>query len=82
MPLLMPVGSTIYLPSPTDWDGSLTAKIASYTLIGDVIECQLEIEGGPLKECDDLRDLLAVGYSEHDPEEIKTAYSRFVNYSR
>lgn len=75
MPVLMPIGSTVYMPTPINWEdicGSLICRVAGYTLMGSVIECKAD----PIMMVfgDDFSDMLSIGYVENEPEELKAAF--------
>lgn len=75
MPVLMPIGSTLYMPSPMAWEdicGSLTCRVSGYTLLGNQIECKAEPIGMSFDE--DFADMLAIGYVENEPDELKAAF--------
>lgn len=77
MPVLMPIGSIIYMPSPKDWEpicGSLMCRVKGYTLIGQQIECKAEPVGMVFDADDTFEDMLAVGYLSEEPQELKDAF--------
>lgn len=75
MPCVIPVGSSVWLPTPRSWDeggGLLIATITGWDSIGNVLACDAEAIGESGRECVD--DLLSIGYSRDSPKEVYAAY--------
>lgn len=78
MPAILPVGSLVGLPTPRAWDrtcGELSGKISAWALAGGVLVC--EIEDTSFIDAETVKELLAIGYTDHsggNPGEVRDAY--------
>jgi hypothetical protein len=76
IPCVVPVGSTLDLPTPKEWrpiTGEMSAEITSWDITGGVLSCTAEPYGFT---CDPegIAELLLIGYSGDEPREIGDAY--------
>lgn len=76
MPCVVPVGTSLDLPTPKGWrsiTGEISVRITSWDVTGGVLSCQAEPIGFTC-DPDGIAELLAIGYSKDTPAELDAAY--------
>jgi hypothetical protein len=81
LPMLaaLPVGSSVYLPTPRQWERSvfeLRGRITGWMAVGEVVVCEMDTPGSHFNG-ESVSDLLAIGYIEPEsgcPDEVGAAY--------
>lgn len=81
MPVILPVGSWVNLPTPKEWIGGcghLGGAITKWFLFDASIVCEIEMRGTYLSSTD-VPDLLAIGYVDTDecyPDEVQESLGK------
>lgn len=76
IPFVVPVGTTLDLPTPKEWKpitGEISAKITSWDVTGGLLSCKAEPYGFTC-DPDGIKELLLIGYSRQTPAEIDAAW--------
>jgi hypothetical protein len=81
MPAALPVGSSVYLPTPLQWERAvceLHGRITEWMAVGELVVCEMDTPGSHFNG-ESVSDLLAIGYIKPEsgcPDEVGAAYRK------
>ena len=81
MPATLPVGSSVYLPTPRQWERAvceLHGRITGWMAVGEVVVCEMDTPGSHFNG-ESVSDMMAIGYIKPEsgyPDEVDAAYGK------